>query len=188
MLYNMISGIQKLKKAREMRLDGRSLTEISREVGVSRSTLSYWLRDITLNTKQSEDLKNRVAGKISRGRLNAVISRRSSRIFKENKAFEHAVEEFKKLHKEPLFMLGLALYRVHGAKKGSSFQYSDSDQDNINIMISWIRKYLATEQALIRHRKYGSYKRIDISRVDVLRRVMAWQKQLIKYYGRVINV
>ncbi|MDQ5892993.1 MAG: hypothetical protein QG640_3 [Patescibacteria group bacterium] len=184
----MISNIQKLKIARELRLGGKSLGEISHETNIPRSTLSYWLRDIVLNEKQRIELKNRVKPKMGRGRLNAVISLRSNRIFKENKAFEEAKREFIHLRKDPVFIFGLTLYLSHGTKKGSSFQFSSSDSTTISLMKSWIKKYLKVEDVLIKQRNYGSHKRIDIMRIDVLRKVIAWQKQLIQYYGTVLNV
>ncbi len=184
----MISGIQKLKKARELRLEGKSLGEIARETNIPRSTLSYWLKDITLTEKQQADLRNRVKPKMGRGRLNSVISLRSARIFKENKAFEDAKREFARLRKDPAFIFGLTLYLSHGTKKGTSFQFSNSDSTTISIMKAWAKKYLKVEDGLIKQRNYGSHKRLDIMRIDVLRKVIAWQKQLIQYYGTVLNV
>ena len=184
----MISNIQKLKKARELRLGGKSLGEIARETNIPRSTLSYWLKDIVLNEKQRADLKNRVKPKMGRGRLNSVISLRSARIFKENKAFEEAKGEFIRLRKDPAFIFGLTLYLSHGTKKGGSFQFASADPGVISLMRGWIKKYLKVEDAIVKQRNYGSHKRLDISRIEVMRRVIAWQKQLIQYYGTVLNV
>jgi hypothetical protein len=44
------------EEARRLRRAGRSLREISEEIGVARNTLSLWLRDIELTQDQSERL------------------------------------------------------------------------------------------------------------------------------------
>lgn len=182
----MISSIQNVKKARELRLEGKSLSEISEKLSVSISTLSAWLKDITLNEAQQDALRARVKNKISKGRMNALISLKSARIFKEKSIYEQAEKEFERLHKDPFFMLGLALYWSSGAKKGC-FQFSSSDQGMNFIMMDWIKKYLNPDENLVKQRNYNGYRRIDITRIDVLRRVIAWQKLLIQYYGKVIS-
>lgn len=183
----MISNIHNLKKARELRLSGKSLSEISREINISPSTLSLWLKDIVLNDRQILDLKTRISHRVSRGRLNASIALKSGRIFREKKIFDDAEKDFFILIKEPFFILGMTLYWVKGAKKGSCFQFASSDLSMISIMSIWIKKYLKIDDSLIKRREYATYYRIDVSRIDVLRRVVAWQKLLVQYYDRVLN-
>ena len=187
MLYNMISNIQNVKKARELRLAGKSLSEISKELAVATSTLSMWLKDIVLTEPQQQALKARVKNKMNRGRLNAMISRKSARIFKEKTIYEQAEKELESLRKDPFFVLGLALYWMNGAQKGA-FQFSNSDPEAILKMSISIKKYLNAEDSIIKQRNYNGHLRVDISRIDVLRRVIAWQKQLIKYYASIANV
>jgi hypothetical protein len=83
MSYNMVYDIQKVKKAREMRLSGLSLSEIKRETGIPVSTLSIWFRDITLTKQQIDDMNTRVSKRVSRGRLNSLITVKSKRVFTE---------------------------------------------------------------------------------------------------------
>ncbi len=179
----MTYSIQNVKKAREMRISGGTLSEISKEIKISKSTLSYWLKDIILNKEQQSEVAHRIKNKMSRGRLNSSIILRAKRMFKEKKIYEDAEKEFKHLNADSFFMNGLGLYLMSGTKKGSSFQFSSSDPLIISFMTKWAKKYLGVDQVLIKKRNYDGYLRIDISRVDVLRRVIAWQKLLIKYYG-----
>lgn len=184
----MISNIQNLKKAREMRLSGKSLSEIRREVNVSIGTLSNWLKDMVLNDNQKAELKNRISSRISRGRMNALISIKSSRVYREKSIYEEAKREFDLLANDSFFILGLSLYWASGSKKGSHFQFSSSDQYMNALIIAWCEKYLKIDNSLIKIKKYNGYSRIIITRIDVLRKVIAWQKLLIKYYANMSSV
>ncbi len=177
--------IQLIKKAREMRLSGQSLSEISKETNISRSALSVWFKDITLSHEQKEVLGNRVKNKISRGRMNASISIRASRMYREKKVFDDAEKEFKNFIKNPFFGVGVVLYWINGVKKGSSFQFANSNPEAQRLMLKWITKYIKTPDSVIKTRSYHGYKRIDICDINVLRKMIAWQKLLIQYYKEV---
>lgn len=183
----MISNIQNQKKARELRLSGKSLSEIAHEINISKSTLSNWLKDISLNDRQLSDLKIRNSSRVNRGRLNASIILRSNRVYREKKIYDEAIKEFPSLIKDSFFALGLSLYWAKGSMKGACFQFTSSNQSMILIMLKWVKKYLEIDNDLIRQRKYGECLRIEIIRIDVLRKVIAWQKLLIQYYNRVLD-
>ncbi len=176
--------IQDIKKAREMRLSGSSLSEIKKETNIPISTLSNWFKDITLSSEQISGLNERIKPRIVRGRMNSSIKLRSSRMYKEKSIYEEAEREFGMLSKDPFFIFGLALYWSHGSKKGS-FQFTSSNPLMISIISSWIGKYLKIDISLIKTRKYSGYTRVYVRDINILRRVIAWQKLLIQYYKEV---
>lgn len=184
----MVSTFQNLKKAREMRLSGKSYSEIRKEVNISLGTLSNWLKDIVLSETQLIELNVRVKPKMNRGRLNALIIRKSARIYKEKKIYEEASRDFHYLIKDPIFTAGLVLYWSNGTKGGNVFQFSNSDQNLVNFMTMWIIKYVKVDKNLIKNRNYNGYTRLLVCNIDVLRRVMAWQKLLIQYYDSILSV
>lgn len=175
-------GIQSIKKAREMRLSGYSLSEINREMNIPKSTLSNWLRDITLTDIQINSLKERIQPRISRGRMNSSINIRSARIIREKRVYEAAEREFSILINDPFFVLGLSLYWSSGNKTGNTLQFSSMDSVAIKIMSKWIERCLNIDFSRIKLRNYDSYRRIEVSDINTLRKVIAWQKLLIKYY------
>ncbi len=181
----MISNIQNVKKAREMRLSGRSLSEISKVIDISKSTLSLWLRDIVLSEKQILELKERTSISAKRGRLNALVILKSNKVFRSKKIYDDAIREFPVLVKDSFFVCGLSLYLAKGSKVGNSFQFSSSNPSIIRIMKLWATKYLNIGLDSIKLSKYDSYSRITISGVNILRKVIAWQKLLIQYYDIV---
>lgn len=185
MSYDMVSSIQIVKKAREMRLSGKSLSEISIELNIGRSTLSSWLKDIKLTEKQTDELVQRNKQKVSRGRLNALVMKKSNRVFKEKSIFDQAVRAFPQLAKDSFFMLGLSLYWAKGAKGGNCFQFTSTDRKMIAVMKKWAIKYLDIESSLMLETVYGKCFRLSVSGVDRFRRLTAWQKLLIAYYTNI---
>jgi hypothetical protein len=106
-------------------------------------------------------------------------------LYKEKNIYSEAKKDFESLHKDSFFVLGLVLYWSNGSKSGC-FQFSSRDIEAIEIIKLWINKYLNIDEGIVKHRIYKGYSRIEISRIDVLRRVVAWQKLLIQYYGKVV--
>lgn len=181
----MKSGIQILKKARELRIHGRSLSEISAELNVGVSTLSLWLRDIRLSDQQKSELDQRNRIKVSRGRLNASVMKRANRVFKEKSIYDQAVKEFPHLAKDPFYMMGLSIYWAKGARRGGCFQFTSADRKMVEIMKKWAIRYLRVENDAITEILYGKCIRLNISGIDRYRQLTAWQKLLIQYYDSV---
>ena len=98
--------------ARQLRMQGLSLNDIVASVGVSKSSVSLWVRDIQLTPDQADTL-------VSRQRFNAShiagTGRRARQLRWE--AFHRQAElEYPALCRDPDFMFGLALYIGEGAK------------------------------------------------------------------------
>jgi len=100
------------QRARELRGQGWSYNDILREVGVSKSTLSLWLRDIPLTDEQIADL----ASKFRAGREKFSRSMRLRRDTRWEEYYKEAEEEYTLLSQNPEFMFGLALYIGEGSK------------------------------------------------------------------------
>ncbi len=180
-------SVQILKKAREMRLNGYSLNEIRREYNIPISTLSALFKDIKLSNKQISELKTRVNYRIQKGRMNSLINIKSKKVFIEREIYNKAELEFKKLSKNTFFIMGITMYWLKGSKSMNCFQFSSNNEQMINTMIKWIKTFVIDESQrdLIKVRKYNNNYRIDIRGINILRRVIAWQKLLIKYYDNV---
>ncbi|HEY9583884.1 MAG TPA: hypothetical protein VJI66_02900 [Candidatus Paceibacterota bacterium] len=120
---------------------------------------------------------------ILKGRMQSSIALRAKRMIRENKVFDEARKEFNSLMKDHFFTLGLALYWAKGSQKGNYLQFTTSSREMVLFMHKWIKKYIKIDENLIKQKNYASYSRIYITRIDVLRKVIAWQKLIIKYYS-----
>lgn len=105
--------------AHRLRKEGRSIAEISKILAASKSTVSYWCRDITLSATQQEILveKQRIAGGI--GRLRAAENKRARRIEMTAADMTHGARDVGALSQRDMLILGLALYWGEGYKSGN---------------------------------------------------------------------
>lgn len=73
--------VMQKKEAIELRLQGKSIKDISRELGVAKSSVSVWVRNVELNDYQISNLKNKGLSrdKIERTRLTRLANERAKR-------------------------------------------------------------------------------------------------------------
>jgi hypothetical protein len=108
------------EKARILRKGGCSVRDISQQLGVSRSTVSVWVRDIQLSEEQIACLNAnaRLAG--TRGRERFTRTMQLKRQAMITRLREVAEQEYETLSRDPGLMFGLALYIGEGSKGESS--------------------------------------------------------------------
>ncbi len=100
------------QRALSLRARGMSYNDILKEVGVSKSTLRLWLRNIPLTDEQIAQIEN----KISAGREKFSRNERKRRDIRWGEYRLEAEEEYELLASNPQFMFGLALYIGEGSK------------------------------------------------------------------------
>ena len=108
--------VEEKQRARELRVQGWSYNDILREVGVSKSTLSLWLRDIPLTDEQIAAL----SCKFRAGREKFIHKMRVRRDDRWAEYHREAEEEYVTLSQDPAFMFGLALYIGEGTKSDAN--------------------------------------------------------------------
>lgn len=150
----MKSKVLEKEKATELRRKGLSYKDILNELNVSKSSLSLWLKALPLTDDEKRYLKSRQDANISRGRIKAATSFRLTRLKREKIIFNEAKQEFAKFSVNPLFHIGVALYWAGGSKRTSSFAFTNSDEEMIRVMLSWIETFLKLEREEIGVRLY----------------------------------
>ncbi len=76
-LLSVVKTAERNEARRLRREEGRSVKELAALLGVARSSISLWVRDIELTKEQHAALRRRMGGRIDGSRVNAVISARS---------------------------------------------------------------------------------------------------------------
>lgn len=122
------------EKATQLRKWGWSYNVISTRLGVSKSSLSDWLKEIPYTPNQE------VRKRIREGPLKTVILKHRQRLESIRNAKELAMQEFGTLSKRDLFMLGMGLYIGEGAKLYESVRIINSDPRVIQLAIKWFRE------------------------------------------------
>ncbi len=136
------------QKAIKLRQSGKSYNQITKLLGIPKSTLSTWLKDLPLTSEASAKIisqGNFIAIKklIKRNKQQSEIAKARHKDIK-NKAKNEAV----KFLKDPLFITGISLYWAEGYKKGwnksnwKSIDFTNSDPDMIKLMMNFFKKFL----------------------------------------------
>ena len=136
------------QKAIKLRQSGKSYNQITKLLGIPKSTLSTWLKDLPLTSEASAKIisqGNFIAIKklIKRNKQQSEIAKARHKDIK-NKAKNEAV----KFLKDPLFIAGISLYWAEGYKKGwnksnwKSIDFTNSDPDMIKLMMNFFKKFL----------------------------------------------
>lgn len=127
--------------AREMRTNGESVKVIAKKVGVTKSTVSLWVRDIILSVEQLEKLNKRKIKGGELGRLKGSLMQKNRRLDLIKKRDIEGRERLKNLSDNEFFVAGIALYWGEGSKKNRKFYICNSDPELINFMILWLKKF-----------------------------------------------
>lgn len=134
--------VQEKERAIYLRKKGHSYREILAEVPVAKSSLSLWLADLPLTRSEKLVLKDRKNTNITRGRIKAASELRKRRLEREAVWLQEARQTFEKHKHETLFQVGLALYWAEGAKRVNQCSFTNSDEEMIALVISWLSKYV----------------------------------------------
>ena len=123
-----------------MRKEGRSYREIREVVGVSKSTLSLWLRDVPLTEDQQRVLEVRgPAATRSRHATNRALAAKRRAYIKDS-----ARAQIAQLSESELFVAGVVAYWAEGTKNkpwrnGTAVVIVNSDPDLIRLFLAWLR-------------------------------------------------
>ncbi len=160
-----------------MRENGMSIRDISQELKINKSTVSYWCRNIELSERQRKNLilKQRKAG--LRALLLATEKKKIHRT-KETKILKKEGEEMVgKLSPRDLFCVGLGLYCGEGYKSGNEeVGFTNSDVRIIRFMKKWFEKI------------YGIKKEDFIFRVSLNISHKKREKEVMKFWIDSLNV
>jgi DNA-binding transcriptional regulator YdaS (Cro superfamily) len=132
--------------ARELRAQGWSVKEIERHLGVSRSSVSLWVRDVALGPAERARL-------IARTTLGPIVAaeRKASRARIKRAEYQ---DEGRRLvqQRDASYAAGCMLYWAEGAKERNSAKIVNSDPELLRTFATFLRRHfgVADESMLIR--------------------------------------
>lgn len=145
----MAKALLKLK-ARTLRSKGESVKTIARKLGVSKSTVSLWVRDIILSIQQLEKLRlKRIVGS-EKGRLKGAFLQKEKRLKIIQDSSKEGKKIIRKLSEREFFIAGLALYWAEGTKKSRKLRFVNSDPKMIILILKWFRKFFKIDEEEIK--------------------------------------
>lgn len=130
-----MSHIKKHEEALQLRREGKSYSQIKKNLGVSKSTLSGWLHNFPLTKSQLELLGPKSEIRIEHYRATRKIQR--EQVFQESYMSEQL--KILPLSKRDIFIAGLMLYWGEGTKcTPSSVSFANTDPAAVKMFLKWI--------------------------------------------------
>lgn len=165
-------------KLRQLAIDLRrkeklSYSQIKDKLGVPKSTLSYWLRELPLDESIIKNLQKTgwKKGEISRERFRNTMRQKREKI--DYEIYQRYQKKFKNLSKETFFVAGLVLYLGEGDKKNySRIALANTDPEIIIFFIKWLVEFLGVDKGTIKVQLH-LYEDMDIEK-----EVKFWQNIL----------
>ncbi|MEI6378368.1 MAG: helix-turn-helix domain-containing protein [Candidatus Falkowbacteria bacterium] len=168
-------------KALRLRQKGFSYAQISAKLGVAKSTLSTWLKDVPISKEASEKIASRVhstsiAALIKRNKNQTVLAAsRYNKIKKEAK-----ISFYQKMNSSnrDLFVAGVSLYWAEGYKRGAidakwkAFDFANTDASMLAIMVNFLALVCGVGNTKL------SIQLIIHSDNDVVKAVRYWSNKL----------
>lgn len=123
-------------KAIKLRGQGFSYNIISKKIGISKSTLSNWLKEVPFSPNKIV-LKRIETGPLKSGRIS-----HNKRVRNITEIKKLAKNELGKLSHRDLWMIGLGLYLGEGSKIYESIKIINSDPKIVKLSIKWFKDIL----------------------------------------------
>lgn len=122
-------------KAIKMRASGMSYSQIKAELGVSKSTLSLWLRDLPLSDTRLRELRDFNQVRIEKTR----VTKQRKRESRLKNVFDIVSKDIGKITKRDLLIAGFFLYWAEGGKTQThAVILSNTDPAMVRAFIAWI--------------------------------------------------
>ncbi|MDW3218663.1 MAG: helix-turn-helix domain-containing protein [Acidimicrobiales bacterium] len=129
--------------ARALRARAWTLADIAAELGVSKSSVSVWVRDVDFVPNPRRTARKRGPNKLQRAKSEEIEACRVA-----------GLERFAQLTDDEFFAAGLGLYAGDGSKKGGSVNFANSNPDYIRFYCAWFRQFFDVEEARLRVQLY----------------------------------
>ena len=127
-------------KAIKLLQKGESIKEIAKKIGVSKSSVSIWCRDVILTKAQVKKLHESMIKGSYAGRMKGARMQYERRLKVIEAAEIHGRAEIENLSTRDLLISFISLYWGEGSKKSRQFAINNSDSDMVRFIIKALRR------------------------------------------------
>lgn len=140
------------ERARELRAAGWTYAEISQELGVSRSSVSGWARDVPVGESvwSARVRANRNHG----ARIRRPHPLHAAKELEVRQLREEGRERLGRLAERELLLVGTALYAGEGSKTDGAVRFANSDPRMIVLFLAFLRHHFEIDETRLRLRLY----------------------------------
>lgn len=140
--------LREREQARRLRARGHTLNEICRQLNVSKSSVSVWVRDVEFTPRLP--FGNRNHGARNR-QPNALQRRKQDEIERSD---EEGRRRIRQLSHREFLVAGAALYAAEGSKTDGAVAFANTDHRMISFFCSWLRRFFAVDESRLRLKLY----------------------------------
>jgi hypothetical protein len=132
------------EQARRLRATGLPMAEIADRLGVSKSSVSLWARDVAFEPRPP----------VTRGRRrapNALQRRKQAEI---DRLLAEGQDRVGRLSEREFLVAGVALYAGEGTKRDGAVCFANSDPWMVAFFCAWLRRFFQIDESRLRVRLY----------------------------------
>jgi hypothetical protein len=135
--------VEAQERAREMRAHNMTLQDIATELGVAKSSVSLWVRDVPFTPSKRRTGPQRRPHPFHEAKLAqiAMLNRQGA-------------ERVGTLDDDAFLAAGVALYAGEGAKTDGNVKFANTDPAMARFFCAWLRRYFVIDEARLRVRVY----------------------------------
>src|SRR5215207_620834 len=132
------------QQARQLRRVGLPLAEIASRLGVSKSSVSLWVREVSFDP----------LARPPRGRRRAPNALQRRRQAEVERLVEEGRERIGRLSEREFLVAGVALYAGEGSKTDGCVRFANSDPRMIYFYCCWLRRFFTVDESRLRVHLY----------------------------------
>ena len=132
------------QQARQLRRTGLPLAEIAARLGVAKSSVSLWVRDVEFTPIPRVTVGRRRAPNALERRKQAEIER----LIEEGRA------RIGRLSEREFLVAGVALYAGEGSKTDGEVRFANTDPQMVAFFCAWLRRFFEIDESRLRIRLY----------------------------------
>jgi len=151
--------VDEQERARELRAQAWTLREIADELGVAKSSVSLWVRDVEFDPDSRRSART---GRRPRGADHPLRRRKLQQI--EDLRVE-GVRRVGGLSDRDLLLAGLGLYAGDGLKGDKSVGFANSDPRMVRLFCRWLRHFFDVDESRLRVSLY-LHQGLDLARAQ----------------------
>ncbi|HVA74748.1 MAG TPA: hypothetical protein VNF71_09310 [Acidimicrobiales bacterium] len=129
--------------ARSLRAQSWTLTDIAEKLGVSKSSVSLWVRDVAFQPNPRRTARRRGPNVLQRRKADEIEQLR-----------QEGVLRLGELNEQAFLAAGAALYAGEGAKRDGAVVFANTDFRLVQFFCSWLRAFFQIDETRLRARVY----------------------------------
>jgi len=126
-----------------LRADGRTLADIADVLGVAKSSVSLWVRDVPHERSQRRASLTRKPH-----------AQHLAKVAEIAECDRRGVERIGVLSAEAFLVAGVALYAGEGAKRDGKVTFANTDARMVHFFCAWLRSFFEVDESRLRVRVY----------------------------------